>query len=109
MNKTLEPMQKNDEPILQNLVQLYNYEFSVYADTIKVNTDGLFKLMDLTNYWTDAEYHAFFIKSDGAFCRSRIIIPRKLFGGKLFRGTLVTSILRSMMRGMIEVQYRSLI
>ncbi|MBC1501174.1 GNAT family N-acetyltransferase [Listeria weihenstephanensis] len=64
MTITLEPILKSEEPVLQNLIQFYNYEFSMYVPTIRVKPDGLFKPMDLTNYWSEPAYHPFFIKVD---------------------------------------------
>ncbi|WP_232699163.1 GNAT family N-acetyltransferase [Brevibacillus daliensis] len=65
MDITLEKVTLEEESILQNLVQFYKYEFSIYLDTIKLNDKGLFKPFNLEDYWTKSNYHPFFIKVDG--------------------------------------------
>lgn len=65
MEITLEKVKLEEEPILQNLIQFYKYEFSIYLNTIKLNDKGLFKPFNLEDYWTKMNYHPFFIKVDG--------------------------------------------
>ncbi|MFT4416264.1 GNAT family N-acetyltransferase [Fredinandcohnia humi] len=65
MNIQLQPVAKEEEPILHNLMQYYIYEFSSYMSIIKVNKRGSFDPFDLTVYWTDAHHHPFFIRVDG--------------------------------------------
>lgn len=61
MDVQLKEVLKEQEPILQNLLQFYNYEFSVYLDSIKLNSNGLYKPFNLQDYWTKPNYHPFFI------------------------------------------------
>ncbi|MBC1911272.1 GNAT family N-acetyltransferase [Listeria booriae] len=66
MEVTLNRVLKSEDYVLQNLIQFYHYEFSQYVPVLRVNADGLFKKMGIANYWTNPEYHPFFIKVDGA-------------------------------------------
>jgi len=53
---------KDEETILHNLMQFYIYEFSKYLPNIKVEESGAYKPFDLDQYWTNPNFHAFFIK-----------------------------------------------
>ncbi|MBT2637959.1 MULTISPECIES: GNAT family N-acetyltransferase [unclassified Bacillus (in: firmicutes)] len=57
-------VKEEDEATLQNLVQFYIYEFTVFQD-IKLEVNGSFAPFDLQPYWTEADLHAFFIMHDG--------------------------------------------
>lgn len=57
-------VKQEDEGILQNLIQFYIYEFTVFQD-IKLEQSGFFAPFDLKPYWTEADLHAFFIMHEG--------------------------------------------
>lgn len=63
----LEKVEKQDEYILQNLMQFYIYEFSQYIPTIKMEANGLFAPYPLGEYWINPNLHPFFIKKDDEF------------------------------------------
>ncbi|WP_289142865.1 GNAT family N-acetyltransferase [uncultured Brevibacillus sp.] len=65
MNITLEKVAREEEAILQNIMQFYLYEFSKYVKNKKLNEKGLFKPLNLEDYWTKSNYHPFFIKVEG--------------------------------------------
>ncbi|AUJ29650.1 GNAT family N-acetyltransferase [Liquorilactobacillus hordei] len=64
MEVTLKNITKEKEDVLQNLFQLYQYEFSIYVPSVRVNSEGLFKLANLKDYRESEYYHAFFILAD---------------------------------------------
>lgn len=53
--------QKN---ILQNLIELYQYDFSEFENE-DVNDEGLYGYKHLNNYWTTPGHFPFLIKVDG--------------------------------------------
>ena len=57
-------VKQEDETILQNIIQFYIYEFTVFQE-IKLEESGLFAPFDLTPYWSEADLHAFFIMLEG--------------------------------------------
>jgi len=56
------PVSQDEEAILHNLMQYYIYEFSKYLPKIKLEQNGSYKPFKLDQYWTDTNFHAFFIK-----------------------------------------------
>ncbi|MDP3747603.1 MAG: GNAT family N-acetyltransferase [Phenylobacterium sp.] len=67
MNVRLGPVLREQEPVLQNLMQLYNHDFSEFwAGTPKgdLQADGRFEPYPLTSYWTDPSRSAWFIWRD---------------------------------------------
>ena len=61
MNITISMVSKDEEEILKNLLEKYNYEFSLYEDT-DVNNIGLYGYKYLDHYWTEDGRVAYFIK-----------------------------------------------
>lgn len=57
-------VKQEEEVILQNLIQFYIYEFTVFQE-IKLDANGRYAPFDLKPYWTEADLHAFFIMYDG--------------------------------------------
>lgn len=57
-------VKKEEEDVLHNLMQFYIYEFSNYLSDITLRENGRYKPFDLSKYWDEARYHAFFIKKD---------------------------------------------
>jgi predicted acetyltransferase len=60
MNVEIKQIVYEDKPILQNLMELYQYDFSEF-DNSDVNRYGLFGYKYLDNYWTENGRFAFFI------------------------------------------------
>lgn len=60
MDFELKQINYEDKSILQNLMELYQYDFSEF-DKTDVNSHGLFGYKYLDNYWTEKGRHAFFI------------------------------------------------
>jgi len=68
MNVTLTPALRAQEPIIQNLAQLYTHDFSeLWAGLPKgdLGPDGRFDPYPLDGYWTRPEWSAAFILSNG--------------------------------------------
>lgn len=64
MNFTLEPAQPFEKPILENLLEKYDYEFSQY-DQEDVSPLGLYGYDWLDCYWTSPGRHPFLLRADG--------------------------------------------
>jgi predicted acetyltransferase len=60
----IEEVLPNEETILQNLFEFYDYEFSQYLD-FEVNNEGLYRKAPVDKYLSEDSYSAYFIKSDG--------------------------------------------
>lgn len=65
MNIYMEEVLLNEENILLNLFEFYDYEFSQYLN-FDVNEEGVFRKAPVAKYMSDDKYSAFFIKSDEA-------------------------------------------
>lgn len=64
MNVRLEPVLREQEPVLQNLMQFYIHDFSEFwAGTSKgdLQIDGRFEPYPLASYWTDPNRAVWFI------------------------------------------------
>ncbi|MBT2693799.1 GNAT family N-acetyltransferase [Bacillus sp. ISL-55] len=57
-------VKQEEEQTLQNLIQFYIYEFTVFQD-IKLEVNGSFAPFDLKPYWSEADLHAYFIIHNG--------------------------------------------
>jgi len=64
MNVDIEGVQLNEEHILRNMFEFYDYEFSQYLN-FELNKEGLFRKAPVTEYLSNDEFNSFFIKSDG--------------------------------------------
>ena len=53
-----------DKPVLRNLLELYQHDFSVFDD-IDVGDDGLYNYRYLDNYWTESDRHPLLFRIDG--------------------------------------------
>jgi predicted acetyltransferase len=62
MNVYIEEVLLNEENILRNMFEFYDYEFSQYLN-FEVNKEGLFRRAPVSEYLSNDEYHSFFIKS----------------------------------------------
>jgi predicted acetyltransferase len=58
----LQNVTEQEEPILQNLLQFYIYEFSQFVPQITLEADGSYQPFPLEKYWSNPHSHAFFIK-----------------------------------------------
>ncbi|MCA0983517.1 GNAT family N-acetyltransferase [Halobacillus yeomjeoni] len=56
---------EKDAPKLHNIMQFYIYEFSKYIPEIKLEDNGSYKPFDLEKYWTNNNFHAYFIENKG--------------------------------------------
>lgn len=73
MKVNLKEINATEESTIQNLYQLYRYEFSIYVPTVKVNSEGRFKNADMDEYWSDTNYHVFLILADDKIAGFAII------------------------------------
>jgi predicted acetyltransferase len=53
-----------EEPILENLLELYIHDFSEFHP-VDLGPDGRFRYPDLRLYWLEPERHPFLARSDG--------------------------------------------
>lgn len=53
-----------DKPVLRNLLELYQHDFSAFDD-IDVGADGLYNYRYLDNYWTETDRHPLLLRVDG--------------------------------------------
>ena len=63
MNISIVSVSKDEKEILRNLIEKYEYEFSLYNKN-DVNDLGLFGYDYLDNYWTEDNRFVYFIKVD---------------------------------------------
>jgi len=59
----IEKVRLEEEHILQNMFEYYDYEFSQYLN-FELNKDGLFRKAPIGIYLSDGEFTSYFIKSD---------------------------------------------
>jgi len=53
-----------DQPALENLLELYAYDFSEFFP-VEIGEDGRFGYPQLPLYWSEADRHAFLLRIDG--------------------------------------------
>jgi predicted acetyltransferase len=58
------PAERDQEPALANLLQLYAYDFSEFQK-VELGADGRFVYQQLPLYWSDPERHPFLVWIDG--------------------------------------------
>lgn len=63
MEVTARPAEKNEQPILENLMELYLHDFSEFID-IDVSDEGRYGYQYLQLYWEDPDRHPFLIRVD---------------------------------------------
>jgi predicted acetyltransferase len=76
MSVTLTAATRVQEPVIQNLMQLYTHDFSEYwKGTLKGDLlpDGRFPAYPMADYWTRANWSAFFICTDGVLAGFALI------------------------------------
>lgn len=60
---TISPVPEEDKSVLQHLMELYTYEFSVFED-LDVNAHGVYGYEYLDHYWTEEWRHPFLIRHE---------------------------------------------
>jgi predicted acetyltransferase len=65
MEIDLQPASINDKPVLRNLLELYQYDFSEYENS-DVDEHGLYGYRYLDHYWTDPNRYAYLVRVDHA-------------------------------------------
>lgn len=58
---SLEKVKKEEENILQNLLEFYLYDFNFFYED-DLNDNGRFEFIDTSEYFTKEKYESFFIK-----------------------------------------------
>jgi predicted acetyltransferase len=58
------PATLEQEPVLDNLLQLYIHDFSELVD-VELDVKGRFSYQPLSSYWTDSNRHPFLVWADG--------------------------------------------
>lgn len=58
---SLEPVKKEEERILQNLLEFYLYDFNLFYED-DLNANGRFEFIDTSEYFYKENYEAYFIK-----------------------------------------------
>jgi predicted acetyltransferase len=54
----------SDKPVLRNLLELYQHDFSAFDD-IDVDAHGLYNYRYLDHYWTETDRHPLLFRVDG--------------------------------------------
>lgn len=57
-------IKESDSEVLQNLMSMYLYDMSEFAEFLKLSPDGSYKYRNLHLYWEKEELSAFYIKID---------------------------------------------
>jgi hypothetical protein len=58
------PVELDQKPVLRQLIELYNYDFSEYDDA-DIGELGWYGYKHLDHYWTEEGRHPFFIRGAG--------------------------------------------
>ena len=58
--------------VLENLIQLYVYDFTEYVP-MTLGPDGRYEYSRLPLYWTDPEQYPFIVKVDGRLARFALV------------------------------------
>lgn len=64
MNIEIRIAQKDEEPVLKHLLELYLYDFTEFLD-LDVQEDGAFGYKYLPHYWTESGRFPFLVSVDG--------------------------------------------
>lgn len=64
MSMTLQLVSKEDKSVLSQLIQLYNYDFSIYTDE-DLNRHGFYPFGRLDSYFLEPDRFAYFILEQG--------------------------------------------
>ena len=107
MAVTLTPAGRDQEPVFQNLFQLYTHDFSEFwAGTARgdLPPDGRFEPYPMDGYWTQPNWSAFLIRSDGALAGFALANDQPHSGRPTGRSVAEFFILRKHRRGGIGRQ-----
>ncbi|OGO53216.1 MAG: hypothetical protein A2148_01740 [Chloroflexi bacterium RBG_16_68_14] len=80
MNIELIQASPGDEPVLQHLLQFYQYDFSEILGG-DVDGTGRFGNISLGELWSDPRSHAFFVKVDGQLAGLALVRQQSYFTG----------------------------
>lgn len=72
MRISVVPATEADRPVLENLYQVYVYDFTGFKDW-DVGADGRFEDVKLGGCWTNGDRHPFLIRSNGRLARFAIV------------------------------------
>lgn len=75
------PASRDERLVLQNLAQLYLYDFSEVLE-MHVGDDGRFGDIDLSAYWTDEWRHAFLLRVEDRLAGFALISERSKITGE---------------------------
>lgn len=64
MSVSVDTVLKEQKPVLRQLLELYEYDFTAYND-VDVDDTGHFGYTYLDHYWTEDKYAPFFIRANG--------------------------------------------
>jgi predicted acetyltransferase len=78
---SFQPASGKERVLLENLAQLYSYDFSEVLAT-HVDENGRFGDVDLTPYWVDAWRHPFLLRVDDKLAGFALISERSKITGK---------------------------
>ena len=70
--------EQQDEPVLERLFQLYQYDFSEIMGG-DVEDDGVFRYISLGDVWDDERAHVFITRVDGRLAGAAIVTERSHF------------------------------
>jgi predicted acetyltransferase len=102
MSVTLTPAGRDQEPVFQNLFQLYTHDFSAFwAGTARGDLlpDGRFEPYPMDVYWTQPDRSAFLIHSEGVLAGFALANDHRHSGRPTGRSVAEFFILRKHRRG----------
>jgi predicted acetyltransferase len=77
---SLDPAGATERPVLENLFQLYAYDWSELG-WLDVGRDGRFAVPSLDAYWVDDHHHPFLIRVDGQLAGFALVAARSRLTG----------------------------
>ncbi len=77
---SLDPASDAERPVLENLFQLYAYDWSELA-SLDVGRDGRFAAPMLDAYWREGDHHPFLIRVDGRLAGFVLVAARSRLTG----------------------------
>ena len=78
---SLQPAAREEQALLQNLMQLYSYDFSEVLE-MHVRADGRFEEVDLTPYWVDDWRRPFLLRVGDRLAGFALISERSKISGE---------------------------
>ncbi len=67
MNIELVPVQESEKSVLRQMVELYEYDLSVYTNE-ELNQHGFYGYSYFDYYWNEKNRYAYFVKCDSLLC-----------------------------------------